>query len=214
VHWVTLIKASTRFGRQSGSTFTGRARRVQLIGCAVDALVEVGYAGCSVAEIAHRAGVSKGVVSYHFPSKEELLTAVVADLYEQAATHLGARIEASTGAWEVLRGYLEANLEFIATHPRLIRATAEVVINLRRPDGSLHFTPGMPDPVAQHLQELLQRGQGEGQFRGFDPQSMAMIIRSAIDVASVRLVADPEFNVSAYQAELITAIEMATRNRE
>jgi hypothetical protein len=142
------------------------------------------------------------------------LTAVVAGLYGKAAAHIGARIAASTGSWEVLRAYLEANLEFIAEHPRLIRAAAEVVINLRRPDGSLRFTPGMPDPVAQHLQELLESGQAEGQFRDFDSQSMAMIIRSAIDAASVRLVVDPEFSVPSYQAELITAIDMATRNRE
>jgi TetR/AcrR family transcriptional regulator, fatty acid metabolism regulator protein len=192
-------------------TFTGRARRAQLLDCAVEALNEVGYAGCSIGEIARRAGVSKGVVTYHFPSKEELLTGVVTNLYEQAGAQIGARVKASADAREALRGYLEANLGFIADHPRLIRAAAEVVVNLRRADGSLAFAPDTSDPVTEHLQALLQAGQDQGVFRKFDPAALALIIRSAIDAASGRLAANPAFDIAAYQAELITGIDLATR---
>lgn len=192
-------------------TFTGQARRVQLLACAVDALVEVGYAHSSVAEIARRAGVSKGVVSYHFTSKEELLTGVVADLYERAGAEIGARVESAVTAEEALRGYLQANLGFIAAHPRLIRAAAEVVVNLRRPDGALLFRPSSDDPVARHLQELLEAGQASGEFRRFDPAAMAFLIRSAIDVASARLAVDPGFDIETYQRELITFVHLATR---
>jgi TetR/AcrR family transcriptional regulator, fatty acid metabolism regulator protein len=192
-------------------TFTGRARRAQLLACAVDALVEVGYAQSSIAEIARRAGVSKGVVSYHFASKEELLTGVVADLYEEAGAQIGARVERAVTAEEALRGYLEANLGFITAHPRLIRAAAEVVVNLRRPDGTLMFRPGPEDPVVKHLQELLEAGQASGEFRRFEPAAMALLIRSAIDVASARLAVEPGFDIETYQRELITFVHLATR---
>lgn len=194
------------------TTFTGRARRAQLVACAVDALVEVGYAQSSIAEIARRAGVSKGVVSYHFASKEELLTGVVAGLYEQAGAQIQARVDGSAGAEEALRGYLEANLGFIAAHPRLIRAAAEVVVNLRRPNGSLLFGPGSDDPVARHLQELLERGQAAGELGRFDPMAMALVIRSAIDAAAGRLAVDPAFDIQTYQRELITFVHRATRS--
>jgi TetR/AcrR family fatty acid metabolism transcriptional regulator len=187
--------------------------RGQLVACAVDALVEVGYAQCSVAEIARRAGVSKGVVSYHFASKEELLTGVVADLYEQAGVRIQARVDGSAGAEEALRGYLEANLGFIAAHPRVIRAAAEVVVNLRRPDGSLLFRPGSDDPVARHLQGLLERGQASGELGRFDPMAMALLIRSAIDAAAAgRLAVDPDFDIRTYQRELTTFVHRATRS--
>lgn len=151
------------------------------------------------------------MVSYHFASKEELLTGVVAGLYEQAGAQIQARVDGSVGAEEALAGYLEANLGFIAANLRLIRAAAEVVVNLRRPDGALWFRPGSEDPVAKHLQGLLERGQAAGELGRFDPAAMALLIRSAIDAAAGRLAVDPAFDIQTYQRELITFVHRATR---
>jgi hypothetical protein len=49
------------------------------------------------------------------------------------------------------------------------------VVNLRRPDGTLLFGPGSDDPVARHLQELLERGQAAGELGRFDPMAMALV---------------------------------------
>ena len=137
---------------------------------------------------------------------------MVAGLYEQAGAQVQSRVDGSAGAGEALRGYLEANLGFIAANPRLIRAAAEVVVNLRRPDGALLFGPGSDDPVARHLQELLERGQVAGELGRFDPMAMALVIRSAIDAAAGRLAVDPEFDIQTYQRELITFVQRATRS--
>ncbi len=52
-----------------GSTFTQQKRRGQLVRCMIDAITEVGFARASVGEVERRAGVSKGVVTYHFAAK-------------------------------------------------------------------------------------------------------------------------------------------------
>lgn len=44
---------------------------------AIDCLVEEGYAGFSVQSIAKRAGVSRGALLHHFPTKADLVSAVV-----------------------------------------------------------------------------------------------------------------------------------------
>ena len=44
------------------------------------ALAERGYAGASVQEIARAAGITPGLVHYHFKTKEEILIAMVADM--------------------------------------------------------------------------------------------------------------------------------------
>jgi hypothetical protein len=62
------------------STFTQVKRRDQLVDCAIDAIAELGFARASVAEVARRPGVSKGVVTYHFPAKDDLIGAVIADV--------------------------------------------------------------------------------------------------------------------------------------
>jgi TetR/AcrR family transcriptional regulator, fatty acid metabolism regulator protein len=200
-----LPAASHRAG-----TFTERARRAQIIDCAVDALAELGYAGASVAEIAGRAGVSKGVVSYYFASKDELLEQLVADVYMRAGEAIEARLAQEGTAAARLRGYLEANLEYIAAHPREIRAAAEIVVNLRRADGALHFGAGSADPVVEHLAELLRCGQRSGDFRAFDASSVALILRAAIDAASGQLVANPHFDIDTYRQELVVLAQHAT----
>lgn len=72
-------------------------------------MAEVGFQGASLAEIARRAGVSKGVVSYHFAGKEELLGQVLCDVYGRAGAAIAERIADETDPAAVVRGYLEAN---------------------------------------------------------------------------------------------------------
>lgn len=200
-------------GGRGAPTFTERARRAQLLACAVGALAEVGYAGASLAEIARRAGVSKGVVSYYFAGKDALLEQVVADVYARAGAAIAARIGAEADAAAALRGYVEANLGFLRDHPADIRAVVEIAANARRPDGTLRFAPGDADPVLEHLAGLLRAGQAAGRFRDFDPRSVALVIRGAIDTASGRLVTDPGFDLGTYTRELVALVEHATRNR-
>jgi AcrR family transcriptional regulator len=52
------------------------AQREALLGAAVALLSEQGYAGCSVAAVAGRAGVSTGSVYRYFPGKAELVVEV------------------------------------------------------------------------------------------------------------------------------------------
>lgn len=62
--------------------------RARLLEAAVACLVERGYANLTTAEVAQRAGVSKGAQLYHFPKKDDLVVAALEHLFNQ-------RIEAS-----------------------------------------------------------------------------------------------------------------------
>ena len=65
-------------------------RRV-LLDAAVDSLVEHGFAGTTTLEVQRRAGVSRGALLHHFPSKAELLVATIGHLAELRARDLKAR---------------------------------------------------------------------------------------------------------------------------
>ena len=191
-------------------TFTERARRAQILACAIDALAELGYAGTSLAEIAHRAGVSKGVISYHFAGKDDLLGSVLLDVFTRAGAAIGDRIATETQPPAIVRAYIEANMGFLANHAADIRAAVEVAANARRPDGTPRFAPTGEDPVLAHLQSLLEAGQSSGDFRDFHARSLAIVIRGAIDTASGRMVTDPSFDLPAYTRELTAMVERAT----
>jgi AcrR family transcriptional regulator len=52
----------------------------KLLEAATDTLIEVGYAGASVQRICDRAELSQGALFRHFPTREELMVAVGADV--------------------------------------------------------------------------------------------------------------------------------------
>lgn len=57
--------------------------REKILDSAVECFVELGYGGTTTAVVAERAGVSRGAMLHHFPSKSGLMQAAVDHLYDQ-----------------------------------------------------------------------------------------------------------------------------------
>ena len=70
--------------------------------------VDKGYARVSVAEIAKAAGVSKGLVYHHFPSKEELLGQILEDVSAPLAERLCTVLRSNETVKAKLRSIVEA----------------------------------------------------------------------------------------------------------
>lgn len=62
---------------QSWQSRKSALMRERILEAAVDWLVERGYAGFSVLALAERAGVSRGALQHHFPTKGDLVSAVI-----------------------------------------------------------------------------------------------------------------------------------------
>src|SRR5690242_19612161 len=103
-------------GQDRELSFIERARRTQIIGAAAAVIAEDGIGQASLARIAERAGVSKGVVSYHFGSKDELMKQVVIAVYEAGAQAMAPALEAATTPREHLAAYLRSNVAYIAAN--------------------------------------------------------------------------------------------------
>jgi AcrR family transcriptional regulator len=195
-------------------TFTETARRAQIVAAAVDTIDELGYAQASLARIAERIGVSKGVISYHFARKEDLVQAVIADVLAEAAAYMRPRVEAESTPAGRLRAAIESNIGFMGEYRRHMVALFEILVNTRGVDSS-------PQPAVARvvqggvaaLRELLASGQAAGEFRAdFDPQVMATAIRAVIDAVPSRLAADPDFDVGHYGREIADMFDLATRS--
>src|SRR5687767_2258130 len=100
--------------------------RKALLDAAVGSLIERGFANTTTIEVQRRAGVSRGALLHHFPSKAELLVATIAHLAEMRGRDLKqraaslptgpARIEAVLDLlWECFAGPLfQVSLELRA----------------------------------------------------------------------------------------------------
>ena len=62
-------------------------RRLQLIEATIDSLAKRGYAETTMADVTEGAGLSRGIVNFHFESKEKLLVATLQHMYEEYAAH-------------------------------------------------------------------------------------------------------------------------------
>jgi AcrR family transcriptional regulator len=212
-HLANLLAVSSEIipHGQTDRSFIENARRAQLVECAIDAIAELGYTNASMAEIARRAGVSKGVISYHFAGKRELIQQVVETVMEKAGAVMLPRIFAEHNATGMLRAYIESNLEFLASNRNHILAVMNIAVGARD-DGKPMIDLALAfEPAVQALESMLKSGQEHGEFREFSARVMAVTIRNSIDSLGPLLGADPGLDLKLYAKELATLFNIATR---
>ena len=194
-------------------TFIEHARRQQIVAGAIDTITEVGFAQASLARIAERIGISKGVISYHFAGKEDLIRQVAIEIIEAARAYIIPRVLAESTGPAIVHAYIESNLAFMREHRNAMVAIVEIARNGGlMTDGRVRVDGREVDDATRLLEELLAGLQAEGELRrDFDPGVMAVAIRAAIDSVPHRLVRDAELDVDHYASELTTIFDLATR---
>ncbi|MDH2430607.1 TetR/AcrR family transcriptional regulator [Sphaerisporangium sp. TRM90804] len=204
-----MVPGNNPDGRERRS-FIEAARRSQIVESAIEVIAEAGYAQASTARIAERAGISRGLISYHFAGKEELIAQVLLTVFADVGAYMGPRVAAQVTAADQLRAYIQSNLEYMALYRSRVTALVEII-------GSGALGEMGVDPVAAEnealgpLVEVLERGQAAGEFRRFDPLTMARAVRAVVDSVSPHA-SDPDLDLDACARELTTLFHLATRN--
>lgn len=194
----------------NGLSFIEQARRAQIIEAAIDVIVSLGYARASLAQIAIKAGISKGVISYHFAGKEELIQQVITHVYATATCIMAPRIEAEASVSSKLTAYIKSNLEFIRIHHKYIVTLQQIWYNHRAEDAAAPLIANKHEGGLDDLERLLRYGQEAGEFRVFDSRTMAMVIRNAIDMVPHLMTAQFDFDIDAFAQELVSLFSRAT----
>ncbi|MAG34065.1 MAG: hypothetical protein CL908_24560 [Deltaproteobacteria bacterium] len=123
----------------------GAATRARVVDAARRCISELGYHRASSNEIARWAGVTWGVIQYHFGSRESVLLALVDDAVEALGSRLdAAEISGSTTA-EKLASIAEIVWSYYASPHYL--AYLEIYLNLTR-------DPAASSRVRQRLAEI------------------------------------------------------------
>lgn len=196
---------------QKPLTFIEQARRTQIIAAATEVVAEFGYAKASLARIAQHAGISKGVVTYHFRNKEEILNHLVNDYFERGWDFMEAQISAESTALGQVRSWVGAQLDFYARNRTEFLAMIEVVASHRGADGAHEFAESFEEEIAG-LTEILASGQAAGDLREFEPRSVARIILRCLDGVLGSWATNPELDLAAERAALLDFISHAIRN--
>jgi AcrR family transcriptional regulator len=194
-------------------SFIETARRRQLIECAIETIASLGYARASLSEIARRARTSKGVISYHFASKDALIQEVAETIFAAADAFMKTETAGGSKAADLLRSYIRSNVEFLGSHRTEVLALVHILTTARDRKGKPLMDALKYDPVIETVERILKRGQKEGDFRRFSTRVMAVAIRGAIDGIPGQMMAHPDLDLAAYAEEMVVLFDRATRNK-
>jgi AcrR family transcriptional regulator len=114
------------------------------VSAAIELLGEKGYAGTTFAEISQRAGMSRGLVTHHFGSKEQCMLAVVEAIRTKVQSLLAEAGDSTRGldALDLLiDGYLLGEDPW---YSQAVRAMYVIIIE------AVTSSPGLLPAVAEH----------------------------------------------------------------
>jgi AcrR family transcriptional regulator len=98
--------------------------RLRIVRAATDVFSELGFEGGSTREVARRAGVQQGLVTYHFTSKDELWRAAADSVFAVVQTLPLAGGDAQStpdDPREIARALIAGYVKLAAAHPEIFR---------------------------------------------------------------------------------------------
>ncbi|MED7925032.1 TetR/AcrR family transcriptional regulator [Nonomuraea sp. LP-02] len=194
---------------QKVRSFIEDARRAQIVAAAIDVIADVGFAQASLARIARHAGISKGLISYHFAGKDELMTEVVVVTYTAIADHVLAEMKGIESPTELLRTHVLSVAAYMRGQRKGLKALGEIFGNLRDADGSPRFGIRTNEEIYRSLESIYRAGQATGEFRDFDVRVMAVTHSAAVDAMFAYWVAHPEHDLDEHARQLADLLERA-----
>lgn len=153
------------------------ARPSELLDAALALFVEKGFAATRAEEVAVRAGVSKGTLYLYFPSKEELLKAVIghtlrADIARGAERIAQAEGPAGTLLVELMSEWWTAVVD--SPSAAVFKLVMTEVRNF--PEIGEYYVREVVEPGNRLIGSLVQRGIDRGEFRAVDVDSVVHAI--------------------------------------
>ncbi len=158
------------------SSYKARERYYAILQAAETLFGERGYQGVSVDEIARTAGVAKGLVNYHFGSKENLLIHVLT----KGTTNLFAQLDAVVQTHETAKGRVRAAIELYlalaSAGPALTRMAMAAVFETNSPEGIRTLWQTFMDKNLGRFSALVEEGVANGEFKPVDSRVVTQLV--------------------------------------
>jgi AcrR family transcriptional regulator len=184
------------------------ARPQELLDAALELFVEKGFAATRSDQVAVRAGVSKGTLYLYYPSKEELLKAVIQqNLSQLLAESSGIADEFEGPTTELLAFLMNAWWERVGNTPAggIHKIMMSEVRNF--PEIAQFYVDEVVTPSNQMLAKVIQRGVDRGEFRAVNvvevvhalvgPLVFLALNKHSLGACSVAFMLEPKVVIAA-----------------
>ncbi len=153
-------------------------QRKAILDAARDILAEGGSEPPSLAAVAKRTGLARSSIYQYFGSKDDLLEAVIVEMFPRWAAYVAARIEEAADPAGRALAYVDANLHLVASGEHAI---ARGLAAFARVEFLAESSKVLHDQLRTPLDEALAA------LGCDDPGSMGELIQSVVHRASLML---------------------------
>jgi len=190
------------------------ARRAQIVDGLLDVMARAGYDGASIQEIARAAGLTPGLLHYHFGSKQEILVALVERLIDGVRARYDARLAAGvTEPRARLDAFIDAHLaRGRDADPRAVAAWSVVGAEaIRQPDVRALYRRALGSSLREltRLVTTVRRADGAGRRHPTSARETAAALLTAIEGAFRIAAAAPGALPAGYAAPTVRALARA-----
>ncbi len=181
-------------------SFIETYRRRHIIESASRVIAELGYAHTSLSHIAREADISKGVISYYFDGKDDLIETLMAQMMTDMQEFIKARVNKRSTVLEKLRTYVVASLDFVHENSVKFKVISELSVSAFWRSQDHFFGQKTYQNCRSYIETILSQGQENGEFGPFNVMAAAAVIQGAIDGIALQWIVEPE-HVNLYECK-------------
>ncbi|WP_227268976.1 TetR/AcrR family transcriptional regulator [Roseobacter weihaiensis] len=169
-------------------------RRQQLIEATLDVLAEKGVSGTTMASVTGRAGLSLGIVSLHFQSKDNLLTSTLRYLAEEIRdAWVNIHRDASLSAPDRLRGIVAACFDPDICSPTKISVWFAFFGEASYRQVYRDMVEEFDDERTEAIEECCMQIKAEGGYDDVDPEALSVMIECLCDGLWLNMILYPSW---------------------
>ncbi len=160
----------------------------RILACSLSLFVSRGYAATRIADIAAEAGISPGLLYHYFPSKDEILVALLEESLPKmvaAAVELEAMDKPVADKLRLALDALIAGIQARSETGKYHLLIAQVSASDGLPEGARAILENHARLPYEIMERILAQGQAEGSVREGDARQMAMIFWALVKGLSI-----------------------------
>jgi AcrR family transcriptional regulator len=156
-------------------------RRQQIVDAAITCFAKKGYYEASMDDIAREAGLSKGSLYWHFPSKRDLFRSLIETWIAEIMEGLPQAVTACETNADRLLVIADSIQESVAVRPELARAQLEFAAQAIRDDEIREWFRANYVEQRAFFAGILHEGIRAGEFRPVPVDATARLIMAYVD---------------------------------
>jgi TetR/AcrR family transcriptional regulator, fatty acid metabolism regulator protein len=151
-------------------------RRDEIVRAALRLILKMGSNQVTLADIAEQVGVSKGLISYYFPKKEDVFVAVLEQIIERLTGDFDSFRRADAPAFDKLKMIFNNLFGNEKRARRYYTVVIDYMAQAIRERQVQEYTQLIYGSYRQYMEEIIAEGIATGEFREVDPRRSASMV--------------------------------------